>query len=148
VENEDAPVVKKSVYELKEEISEELKQMQLRVQEQIEESNKKQIQQCRQQNEDFRKYLMDVQIAIDNQTKQQSLLQNLILDLKNSKIGFNPDNLESEKKKCVICLDKDLSVALVPCGHMFACKSCAKKMPHVCPICRSAITDTLKIYFP
>ena len=105
MENEDAavvePVVKKSVYELKEEISEELKQMQLRVQEQIKESNKKQIQKCRQQNEDFRKYLMDVQIAIDNQTKQQSLLQNLMLDLKNSKIGPNPDNLESEKKNCV-----------------------------------------------
>ena len=129
-------VVKKFAYELKEEISEELKQMQIRVQEQIEESNKKQIQKCRQQNEDFRKYLMDVQIAIENQTKQQSLLQNLMLDLKNSKIGPNPDNLESENKKCVICIDKDLSVALVPCGHMIACKSCAKKLPPVCPICR------------
>ena len=153
--NEDAPVAKKSVYELKEDISEELKQMQNRIQEQVErvqekveESKQIQIQQCHKQSQDFRKCLMDVQTAIDNQTKQQSLVQNLILDLKNSKNGHNPDNLESEMKKCVICLDEHLSVALIPCGHMIACKKCAKKLPHVCPICRGAITDTLKIYFP
>ena len=41
-------------------------------------------------------------------------------------------------RKCMFCLEKPMSAAWIPCGHMVACYSCATSMPHSqrCPICR------------
>ena len=97
--------------------------------------------------EEFKKLCQDLQINIKNITKQQSLLQNLVLDIVNQR--ENPMELEIESNnKCVICLDRSLSVAIRPCGHVIACFDCAQKLPNECPICRSVILDTLRVYFP
>ena len=60
------------------------------------------------------------------------------------------DQAKERNTKCVICLDKPLLIALKPCGHVCACHKCAKKLPvhGECPICRTVITGTLKVYFP
>ena len=87
---------------------------------------------------------------IQNQTKQLNLLQNLVLDLKNSqssKKKAEKDETESIGK-CIICLDRSLTYAVRPCGHLIACTDCAEKLPKECPICRRIISDTLKIFFP
>ena len=87
---------------------------------------------------------------IQNQTKQLNLLQNLVLDLKNSqssKKKAEKDETESIGK-CIICLDRSLTYAVRPCGHLIACTDCAEKLPKTCPICRRTISDTLRIFFP
>ena len=61
------------------------------------------------------------------------------------------DDFEESTKsieKCVICLDNPLEIALKACGHLVSCHDCAKRLPYECPICRSPIDGTLKIYFP
>ena len=87
---------------------------------------------------------------IQNQTKQLNLLQNLVLDLKNSQSSKkNAEKVETEPiGKCVICLDKPFTHAVRPCGHLIACTDCAEKLPNECPICRRTISDTLRIFFP
>ena len=87
---------------------------------------------------------------IQNQTKHLNLLQNLVLDLKNSQSSKKKaEKVDTEPiGKCVICLDKSLTYAVRPCGHLIACTDCAEKLPKECPICRCNISDTLKIFFP
>ena len=143
-------------------IIEELKKInseQLQIQKQFEEFKKIQLQHQSQKQkndtelrEDLKRQCRDIQKTVQNQTKQQGLLQNLVLDLRNSRSTeeqASAKQVETESdNKCVICLDRPLTVAVRPCGHMISCLECAKKLPPECPICRSKISDTLKIYFP
>ena len=94
--------------------------------------------------------LKKLETAVTNQTKQQGLLQNLILDLnKNSKCDQKAENSEEGfNGECVICLVKPVTHALIPCGHVFGCSDCAKTKPEECPICRSTVNDSLRIFFP
>ena len=50
---------------------------------------------------------------------------------------------------CSVCLDKTIDTAFVPCGHMTACLSCARRL-HAdgtsCPICREGIGDVLQTF--
>lgn len=46
-----------------------------------------------------------------------------------------------EEKLCKICMAKDVSVVFIPCGHLVACKECARLL-NECPLCR---TDIMKI---
>ena len=92
------------------------------------------------------KQLKDLQLKQDIESKKQNLLQNLVLDLNNSK---RDQTIMTEPiGKCVICLDKPLTHAVRPCRHLIACTDCAKKILKECPICRCTISDILKIFFP
>ena len=88
---------------------------------------------------------------IQNQTKQLNLLQNLVLDLKNSQSSKQKaEKVETEliTGNCVFCLDKPLTHAVRPCGHLIACTDCAEKLSKKCPICRRTIFATLRIFLP
>ncbi|KAL2297033.1 hypothetical protein Nmel_015087, partial [Mimus melanotis] len=43
-----------------------------------------------------------------------------------------------QERMCKVCMDKDVSVVFVPCGHLVACAECALNL-RLCPICRAAI---------
>ncbi|XP_050072296.1 uncharacterized protein LOC126560379 [Anopheles maculipalpis] len=50
---------------------------------------------------------------------------------------------------CIICEDNERTVAFVPCGHLCACKACARSLCYynpVCPLCRKFIERKLEIY--
>ena len=88
---------------------------------------------------------------IQNQTKQLNLLQNLVLDLKNSQSSKQKaEKVETELAtgNCVVCLDKPLTHAVRPCGHLIACTDCAGKISKKCPICRRTIFAPLRIFLP
>ena len=55
-----------------------------------------------------------------------------------TRVDKEADDNNSCGKKCMFCLEKPMSSAWVPCGHMVACYGCATSMPHPqrCPICR------------
>jgi len=60
--------------------------------------------------------------------------------------NYNND-LEFEiacKNKCYICLENDLSVCCIPCGHTY-CDKCIINTKR-CFICRKIIINTQKIY--
>ena len=85
-----------------------------------------------------------------NQTKQLNSLQHLVLDLKNSQSSKQKaEKVETELiGNCVFCMDKPLTHAVRPCGHLIACTDCAEKLSKKCPICRRTIFATLRIFLP
>lgn len=52
----------------------------------------------------------------------------------------------SQSPMCVICMQCDVKMAFVPCGHTF-CLACANKNIRECYICRTKINSRLKLYF-
>nr|XP_006115453.1 E3 ubiquitin-protein ligase XIAP [Pelodiscus sinensis]XP_006115454.1 E3 ubiquitin-protein ligase XIAP [Pelodiscus sinensis]XP_006115455.1 E3 ubiquitin-protein ligase XIAP [Pelodiscus sinensis] len=50
-----------------------------------------------------------------------------------------------EEKLCKICMDKDISIVFIPCGHLVACKECAEAL-NKCPLCCMIITKRQKIF--
>ncbi|KAM9274031.1 E3 ubiquitin-protein ligase XIAP isoform 1-T5 [Morus bassanus] len=50
-----------------------------------------------------------------------------------------------EEKLCKICMAKDISVVLLPCGHLVACKECAEAL-NECPLCRTNIMKRQEIF--
>ena len=103
---------------------------------------------------ELRKQCKQIQSIINNQTKQQGFLQNLVLDLKNSNIKTGEAKTEAKvvtseiSNECKICMDKPLSVALKSCGHIVVCDDCVDKLPRNCPLCRKLIVGTMKVYLP
>jgi len=54
---------------------------------------------------------------------------------------------EPSEKVCIICLDKDVDTALVNCGHLSFCQDCSRDLVgKECPICRSIVITTVRIY--
>lgn len=47
---------------------------------------------------------------------------------------------------CTICMHKEVSVAVTPCGHTF-CDECCKTQMTACYICRLQIRDRVRMYF-
>ena len=47
---------------------------------------------------------------------------------------------------CTICMTKEVSQAVTPCGHTF-CDDCCQKQLTACYICRVQIRDKVRLYF-
>ena len=58
------------------------------------------------------------------------------------------NELIDESLLCVICNDQSRCIAFSPCGHVCVCAECGPLLPvgAACPLCRSTIQSTLKIY--
>ncbi|XP_077191937.1 baculoviral IAP repeat-containing protein 7 isoform X2 [Paroedura picta] len=50
-----------------------------------------------------------------------------------------------EERMCKVCMDKDVSIVLIPCGHLVVCAECAPNLRR-CPICRATIRDTMRAF--
>ncbi|XP_036598585.1 baculoviral IAP repeat-containing protein 2-like isoform X2 [Trichosurus vulpecula] len=50
-----------------------------------------------------------------------------------------------EERTCKVCMDKEVSVVFIPCGHLVVCKECAPSL-RKCPICRSTIKGTVRTF--
>ncbi|XP_006021703.1 baculoviral IAP repeat-containing protein 7 isoform X2 [Alligator sinensis] len=49
------------------------------------------------------------------------------------------------ERMCKVCMDKDVSVVFVPCGHLVACAECAPNLRR-CPICRASIRGSVRTF--
>ena len=47
--------------------------------------------------------------------------------------------------RCKVCLNADVGVVFLPCGHLVVCKNCAPNLRN-CPVCRSRINETIKVF--
>ncbi|XP_076840713.1 baculoviral IAP repeat-containing protein 7 isoform X2 [Brachyhypopomus gauderio] len=50
-----------------------------------------------------------------------------------------------EERTCKVCLDKQVSMVFIPCGHLVVCADCASSLHH-CPICRAAIRGSVRTF--
>lgn len=50
-----------------------------------------------------------------------------------------------EQRLCKVCLDAEVGVVFLPCGHLVACPACASALT-ACPICRKAIAGTVRTF--
>jgi hypothetical protein len=57
---------------------------------------------------------------------------------------------DAEETQCVVCFDAPKEYAIVPCGHMCVCASCADQLTKtrtpMCPVCRGPIRETMKVF--
>jgi baculoviral IAP repeat-containing protein 7/8 len=54
-----------------------------------------------------------------------------------------------EEKLCKVCYTTDYNTIFQPCGHIYACITCATKLKiKKCPMCRQPFTKIQKIFFP
>ena len=50
-----------------------------------------------------------------------------------------------EQRLCVVCATEEKAIVLMPCRHHQICEPCSKEL-NICPLCRAAITDRIKIF--
>uniref|UniRef100_A0A8W8JKU2 RING-type domain-containing protein n=1 Tax=Magallana gigas TaxID=29159 RepID=A0A8W8JKU2_MAGGI len=50
-----------------------------------------------------------------------------------------------QQRVCKICLDADIGVVFLPCGHLCCCQTCASEVPH-CPVCRANINSRVSVF--
>lgn len=55
-------------------------------------------------------------------------------------------NDETNSNLCKICLKNPLNSTFIPCGHIYSCMECGKKLK-ACPCCRQCIQECFKVYF-
>ena len=66
--------------------------------------------------------------------------------------GSELETLQKENKAlkdmttCKICMDKEINIVFLPCGHMAACSECSPAM-RVCPMCRAKVKGAVRAYF-
>lgn len=47
--------------------------------------------------------------------------------------------------ECIVCCDRTVNAAVIPCGHTFACFECLNKLD-VCCICRGPAKPCVRLY--
>ena len=58
------------------------------------------------------------------------------------------EELMKDDMTCKICMDAKVSIAILPCGHLNCCQTCAHNSTVVkCPICRGNVVSRVKIHF-
>ncbi|XP_050395257.1 baculoviral IAP repeat-containing protein 3 isoform X1 [Patella vulgata] len=62
------------------------------------------------------------------------------------KVSSKDSNFSDDQYLCKICMDSEVAITFIPCGHLVCCFNCAKTLS-LCPICRSSITDRVQTHF-
>lgn len=84
----------------------------------------------------------------------ESLIEDYLNDRAGSDAGRtgqqDEDPLEKlrklqREKQCKICMDRDICIVFIPCGHLVSCKECSVSLVK-CPICCGAISQKVKTY--
>ncbi|XP_036404910.1 E3 ubiquitin-protein ligase XIAP [Megalops cyprinoides] len=71
-------------------------------------------------------------------------------DVEESQCDDDEDPMEKlrklqREKQCKVCMDRDISIVFIPCGHLVTCKNCSESLSK-CPICCAVITQKIKTY--
>ncbi|CAD8167034.1 unnamed protein product [Paramecium octaurelia] len=85
------------------------------------------------------------------QNKQQvkkSIVIKEVKDLNEEQQPQRPRNEIQQDTCCIICMDRDITHALIPCGHQKYCEQCALMSIDLkkCSICQQPITGSIRIF--
>lgn len=50
-----------------------------------------------------------------------------------------------EARMCKICMDAEVGIVFLPCGHLTTCITCATNLQY-CPLCRCTIKATVRTF--
>ncbi|KAK0063297.1 baculoviral IAP repeat-containing protein 3 [Biomphalaria pfeifferi] len=56
------------------------------------------------------------------------------------------NNQLRQQTVCKICLDQEVAVVFLPCGHLVSCTDCASAMK-ACPVCRTNVKGIVRAFF-
>ena len=77
-----------------------------------------------------------------------------VLSMITSGGNFDVDSIrENENRQmkdapiCKICMDNEVDLVLLPCGHLISCVNCAHKLKD-CPVCRHFIKRIVRTFMP
>lgn len=63
-----------------------------------------------------------------------------------TKLSLEEENrLLKEARLCKICMDNEVGIVFLPCGHLATCVNCAPNLQD-CPVCRSSIKATVRTF--
>lgn len=55
------------------------------------------------------------------------------------------NRLLKEARQCKICMDAEVGIVFLPCGHLVTCVNCAPNLED-CPVCRSTIKASVRTF--
>ncbi|EDW13511.2 mitochondrial ubiquitin ligase activator of nfkb 1-A [Drosophila mojavensis] len=60
-------------------------------------------------------------------------------------------NASGHRSNCVVCLERNKNIVILPCRHLCLCKECAQQLHrlesgHRCPVCRNDVHTLLPVY--
>lgn len=83
----------------------------------------------------------EVQLLQEQEQLATLQMQNNTLQQEKTALERNED-----ARLCVVCIDSQYTVAMLPCGHVCMCEQCAVRFSQdVCPQCRAPIEDTMRV---
>lgn len=79
---------------------------------------------------------------------KESLSRKSIDCKKISRLLFKSAAIEPKppRRACVVCLDQEITVIFLVCGHFVCCSSCATTMKD-CPLCRKPIDWLFRVFY-
>jgi len=69
----------------------------------------------------------------------------IVLQDVNNEALLDENTKLKEQKMCKICMDAEVGVVFLPCGHLVVCANCAPSLK-TCAVCRSVIQGTVRTY--
>lgn len=84
-----------------------------------------------------------------NENKPKEEVKNVESKFENNQnktLSLEEENrLLKEARLCKICMDSEVGIVFLPCGHLASCVNCAPNLQD-CPVCRSAIKATVRTF--
>ncbi|XP_064537592.1 RNA-binding protein MEX3B [Drosophila montana] len=84
-----------------------------------------------------------------NTFKEPCPNSSLLLQHQRNTVQSSSDKLHSTHRECFVCNEREVTTALVPCGHNMFCMDCANQicvsMESICPICHSIVYHAMRI---
>ena len=153
-----------------EETQQKMKQEMEKTIQALERSQKEQLEKTAQDVVESRRALHDKEQALQQKDKiiKQSEQKYRLLQQRLKEQELNPEGefqrriREMEKENrglrfqrlCKICLEEEVQMVFIPCGHTVSCQECAQcltdKKPQnqrKCPVCRKNIEGKVRIFF-
>lgn len=80
------------------------------------------------------------EVKSDNDNAQESPAQ------ETKKLSLEEENRQlKEARLCKVCMDCEVSVVFLPCGHLVSCARCGAALP-ACPLCRAPVRALVRAY--
>ncbi|CAD8069047.1 unnamed protein product [Paramecium primaurelia] len=113
------------------------------------------------QRQDLRNQIQDKILQFN--LIQQQMVEQINYEQNNQQVNKNEEVKQQKKEEvkpqkpkseiqqdicCIICMDKDITHALIPCGHQKYCEECALMSINLkkCSFCQQPITSSIRIF--
>ncbi|EDW71139.2 uncharacterized protein Dvir_GJ18673, isoform A [Drosophila virilis] len=94
-------------------------------------------------------HCLNISQKVGSTFKEPCPNSSLLLQHQRTTVQTSSDKLHSTHRECFVCNEREVTTALVPCGHNMFCMDCANQicvsMESICPICHSIVYHAMRI---